>query len=194
MKKYSLAVFCLLVLAGIFFYITVVHQSKVEAELKKIEINKISFFMTRDAVQNMYGLVLDDTPGCFGCEMNFIYPELQLSGRYSETLGQDKVNRKSPVVKQITTIDKTVRVFDIGVGDTFKKAYSTLESKGFSLQENRDDYFYYYYFKDNVYIRLWIEGELYPLKRDNNYLGKEHEIVNGITIELRVKKDEEIIY
>ena len=194
MKKYSLAVFCLLVLAGIFIYITLVHRSEVEVELKNIEINKISFFMTRDAVENIYGLGLDETQGCFGCEMNFIYPKLQLSGRYSETLGQDKENGKSLKVKQITTIDNTLRVFDVGVGDTFKKASSTLESKGFRLQENRDDYFYNYFFKDNVYIRLWIEGELYPLKRDNNYLGKDHEIVNGITIEFRVKKDEEINY
>lgn len=194
MKRYFFGSFCLLVLTGIFFYITVVQQSEIEAELKKIEINKISFFMTRDAVQNMYGLGLDDTPGCFGCEMNFIYPELQLSGRYSETLGQDKVNRTNPKVKQITTIDKTVRVFNIGVGDTFMKASSNLESKGFNLQENRDDYYYNYYFKDNVYIRLWTKGELYPLKTDNDYLGKDHEMVNGITIEFRVKKDEEITY
>ena len=194
MKKYSFAVFCLLVLIGSFFYITQIYESEVESELNKIEINKIQFFMTRDAVENMYGLGLDETPGCFGCEMNFIYPVLQLSGRYSETLGQDIENGKSPKVKQITSIDKTVKVFDIGVGDTFEKAARTLELKGFSLQENSDDYFYNYFFNDNVYIRLWKEGELYPLKRDNNYLGKDHEIINGITIEFRVKQDEEINY
>jgi len=188
---------CILVfLAGLTLLIVVTSTSKseVEKELRKIKIRNISFFMTQEKVENMHGPGPDDTPGCFGCELNFIYPQLKLSGRYSDTLDRKNDYRKSPKVKEITTIDNTVKVFDIGVGETFEKAIDTLQSKGFTLQNNEHDYFYNYYFKDNVYIRLWADAELYSLKVNNNYLGKDNDIIKGITIEYRVREDEEIVY
>ncbi|SDG36128.1 hypothetical protein SAMN04488542_1388 [Fontibacillus panacisegetis] len=84
--------------------------------------------MTKEEVEELYGNGTDNSSeGCEGCEIYFSYPELNISGQYSETL--DRMNKdrdiddsKSPKVKKLATF--------------------------------KDEYFYNYYYKGNVYIGL----------------------------------------
>ena len=165
--------------------------------IKNIEMNQIKFYMSKDEVEKLYGEGTDKTPMCFGCELNFVYPELMLSGRYSDTLyrvdSKGFINHsKSPKVKRITTADDKVSIEGVKVGDRFKSAIKTLESRGYELQVNLNENFYNYYSKDNLYIRLWTDDNL--IEKDRAKIGRDEDVVKSITIEIRVKKDEEILY
>lgn len=167
--------------------------------INSIEINQIKFYMQKNKVEELYGDGTDKTPMCFGCELNFVYPELKLSGRYSDTL--DRVDskgfindRKSPKVKQITTADDKVSIEGTKVGDSFNKAIRTLEARGYELQMNPNEHYFNYYSKDNLYIRLWADENINLLEKDRTTIGQNEDHVKSITVEIRVKKDEEILY
>ncbi|MDQ0089148.1 hypothetical protein J2T12_002558 [Paenibacillus anaericanus] len=170
------------------------------------EINEIDFssieiklLMTQEEVEGLYGEGADDIEGCFGCGMDFSYPELELSGRYSETLDRMDKNGeidliKSPKVKKITIAKENFSILGVQLGSSFKDARRTLERKGFKLQSNENEYYYNYYYKGNLFIKLWWDNALYNLNLNYGYLGEDAEKVTSITLEVRVKEDEEIVY
>ncbi|MEC0091973.1 hypothetical protein [Paenibacillus macquariensis] len=65
---------------------------------------------------------------------------------------------------------------------------------GYKLQSNANEHFYNYYYKKNLFIRLWNDNELFTLEKDNSNFGENEEKVRSITLAIRVKKDEEIMY
>ncbi|WP_276357669.1 hypothetical protein [Cohnella caldifontis] len=169
------------------------------SEINKIEVDKIKLLMTKDEVERLYGMGPDKTVGCFGCEMNFIYPALKLSGRYSETLDRIQKNGeidwlKSPKVKQITTANEHLSILGVRIGDSLEYARTILEANGYRLQSKQDERLFGYYYKDNLYIRLWTDSEINLSNKDRNDLGEDEQAIQSITVEIRVKKDEEIIY
>ncbi|KIL34179.1 hypothetical protein SD71_21165 [Cohnella kolymensis] len=146
---------------------------------------KVPLLMTRDEVERIHGKGPDPKPQCFGCQLNFIYPQLKLSGLYSDTLGK---------VKQMTTADRKVSIFNIHLGDTFEKAVKILETKGYILQSDSNPNYHNYYYKDDFYIRLWTDDEIDLFNKKDDYMGEKKAIIRSITFEIRVKKDEEIRY
>lgn len=174
-------------------------SEKMPTEITELEISQVKLFMTRDEVESLHGKGRDPNLQCFGCEMNFIYPHLKLSGRYSETLDRSMKNgqideSKKPKVKQITTADNSVSIFDIHLGDTIEKAAQILDSKGFKLQSDSSKNYHNYYYKGDLYIRLWSDDEIYLLNKNRDYMPEKKTNIRSITIEIRVKKDEEIQY
>ncbi|RXZ77426.1 hypothetical protein EBB07_31170 [Paenibacillaceae bacterium] len=172
-----------IVLLALFFNNSITEKERI----KSIEIDQIKFYMSKKRVEEIHGKGADQTPMCFGCELNFIYPELKLSGRYSDTL--DRVDKKgiinhtkSPKVKQITTADGKVSIEGVNVGDSFNKAIKELESRGYELQINQNDNFYNYYFKNNLYIRLWTDENINLIGKDRTKIGQNEDIVKSITI------------
>lgn len=157
----------------------------VPKQIKQLEINHVKLLMTQDEVERIHGKGPDPNTKCFGCGLNFIYPHLKLSGRYSDTLGK---------VKQITAADPAISIFNIHLGDTIQKAVNILESKGYTLQSDSNQNHHNYYYKDDFYIRLWTDDEIDLLKKNDDYMGEKKAIIRSITIEIRVKKDEEIRY
>lgn len=189
----------LLALLGLVaLWLVVAGRDAVEREARRVEVGGVRLFMTREEVERLHGPGPDDSPGCFGCEMNFIYPQLKLSGRYSETMdrmkGKTILRSRSPKVKQLTTSDPAAELLGIRIGDTIGDAVRALESKGFKRQRNRNEPMYNYYHKGDVYIRLWPDAELRFLHKDQEQLGKEDEPVRSITLEWRVRSDEQIQY
>lgn len=172
-----------------------------ENELNDIDFSsiEIKLLMTQEEVEGLYGEGADDIEGCFGCGMDFSYPELELSGRYSETLDRMDKNGeidliKSPKVKKITIAKENFSILGVQLGSSFKDARRTLERKGFKLQSNENEYYYNYYYKGNLFIKLWWDNALYNLNLNYGYLGEDAEKVTSITLEVRVKEDEEIVY
>lgn len=170
-------------------------------ELNDIDFSsiEIKLLMTQTEVEGLYGEGADAIEGCFGCGMDFSYPELELSGRYSETL--DRIDRngeidliKSPKVKQLTIAKDNFSILDVQIGSSFKDARSTLERKGYNLQSNENERYYNYYYKGNLFIKLWSINAADYLNRNYGYLGDDAEKVRSITLEVRVKEDEEIEY
>lgn len=199
-QKWRVAAFAACAIAGIALLLLWrwSHTNELLNEAKQVEVSQVKLLMTRMEVEKLHGKGEDKTPGCFGCEMNFIYPELHLSGRYSETLDRMKKgeidHQESPKVKQITTSDPTFSAFGIRIGDKMKLAGSTLESRGFVRQSDPSDNYYLYYSKDDLYIRLWNDPDIHLMKKDRTSWGEEDDPVASITIEIRVAKDEEILY
>jgi hypothetical protein len=203
MKKWlrvSIVLFAFCVIcAFIYFLITLTTNENYSGDhdITSIEVNQIKLLMTRKEVERILGIGPDTTYGCFGCEMNFIYPKIQLSGRYSETLDRRKKNgdydeNQSPKVKKLTTADPTVSILGINIGDTILKSKETLESKGFIFVN--DLYYSNYYNKGNLYVRLWTDQEIDSFKKNTSYFGQDNEVVRSITIEIRVLEDEKISY
>lgn len=196
-KKRMIIFAVLILLAAILSFLVPRLDHAVDREYKNIEIQGIRLFMTRDEVEKQHGSGAVTSPGCFGCEMEFAYPELGLSGRYSETLGRGfdfGVSAKSPKVKRLTTIEDSVIIFGIRVGQTFKQAQEALASRGFRLQLDANAAFYGYYFREGFYIRLWSDSEIDPLMKDRDDIGEDQDKVRSITIEVRIRDDEMILY
>ena len=76
----------LLILAGTLI-INRLYGSPFDRKMKRISFDEVHLFITRMEVGRMYGLGSDKTQGCFGCELNFIFPQINLSGRYSGDVG-----------------------------------------------------------------------------------------------------------
>jgi len=75
-----------------------------------------------------------------------------------------------------------------------KFAATTLESLGFAWQSDPSANYYLYYSKDDLYIRVWNDPDIDWKKKDRTLWGDENDPVASVTIEIRVPKDEEIIY
>lgn len=194
-NRWIIATSALIVMIGLFWFLIAWLGDAVEREYKKINIQGIRLLMTRDEVEKLHGKGAAPRLKCFGCEMNFAYPELGVSGRYSETLGRGfGVSSKSPKVKLLTTTDDSVDIFGVRIGETFKQAKETLISRGFQLQSGDQQFFYGYYTQDGFYIRLWSDSEIDPFMKDRDDRGRDQDKVGSITIEVRVKDDEKIVY
>jgi hypothetical protein len=162
-----------------------------------VEVNGIRLGMTRQQVQSKFGIGKDDTTGCFGCELNFIYPDAKLSGRYSETLEAPKGKigtNHNPRVKLLTTADPSSSLLGIHIGDTFRDAARALENQGFALVSADERYHENYYSLNDLYVRFWSDDHINFHDKDIQHKGSDDEIVRSITVERRVKADEEITY
>lgn len=198
-KKILVVLFVVFLLLAATTTPTLLYKHEVNREINSFEIEKVRIFMSQKEVEALHGIGPDETPGCFGCGMNFIYPELKLSGRYSETLDRTRKNggidhRKSPKVKQLTTANESIVILGVRIGDTFKKAKRELESRGYRLMSVKEDRYFNYYYKNNMFIRLWVDEEIDHFRKQSSYLGNDNEIVRSISIEVRIEKDEEINY
>jgi hypothetical protein len=141
-----------------------------QTKMTGIEFSGIRLFMSRQEIVNRFGIGEDKTVGCFGCEMNFVYPELGVSGRFSETLDD------MPLVKRMTTSEASDVLFGFKVGDSPEAAEENLLNQGFrkeskGLSER-------YFVKGLYYVQLW---------EDDGMIG-------SLTVGYRVKPDEEIQY
>jgi hypothetical protein len=191
-NRNRLIIACLFI--GLGLMLTVSNWDPVKQQIGEVQVSGIQLGMTRLEVEKLHGEGPDRTPGCFGCEMNIIYPHLNVSGRYSETKGKKAGGRRSPIVKQLTIADPNVDILGMRIGDSIGNAARTLKSKGFRLQTDRNQHFYHFYFKDDLYIRLWPDSELNHFHKDREHLGQYNDTLGSITIEIRVKDDEQIQY
>ncbi|BBI33743.1 B-box zinc finger protein [Cohnella abietis] len=177
-KSFLLSCAALIFILCAFIFIRLWPDIQLKQEMTEVQFNDIHLFMNRQEVGKLYGLGSDKTEGCFGCELNFIFPKLKLSGRYSETLGGNSsvgMINTNPQVKMLTTADSSNNVFGIRVGDTLEKADRLLEDKGFTKEGPN-----YHYVKGLYYIDLWYDD------------GKS--TISSLTIGYRVKGDERIVY
>ncbi|WP_256757555.1 hypothetical protein [Cohnella sp. WQ 127256] len=192
-KRFIIPALSLILLIGIFVLVRIYQHDQLKKEMMDIEINEIHLFMNREEVGKLYGLGIDKTIGCFGCEMNFIYPKLKLFGRYSETFGRmngKEINDyKSPQVKMITTADPTSNVMGIRIGHSFDDATRILESKGFHKVGTSFEYV-----KRDYYIHLWNDGNINYYVKNRMEAPSGEDNIGSITIGYRVEKDEEIQY
>jgi len=192
-KSFILSGIAFLLLVGVFTSIRVWNMYQLKYEMKSIEFNGVHLFMHRQEVSKIYGPGTDKSFGCFGCEMNFIYPELKLSGRYSETLGSAKGRDitvvQSPLVKMMTTADSAYKVFNIRTGDSFDTAERILEAKGFIKEEGNS----HYYVKKDYYVQLWNDDRINNQEHSSSTVDTDN-MIRSITIGYRVKRDELINY
>jgi hypothetical protein len=186
-KTRSFAISCIVVAALLILYGTyeatlTIKANQFKQKMTGIRFDGIHLFMSREEVSDLYGLGTDKTAGCFGCEMNFIYPKQRLSGRYSETLNT------LPLVKKMTTADPSNTVFGIKVGDSFDTADDILVEQGFSAEGTER-----VYVKGLYYIQLWNDGYLHDFDKGK---GSERTdgIIRSITVGYWVKSDEQIQY
>ena len=151
-----------------------------EKEMKSIEFDQVRLFMSQSEVEKLHGLGRDLTHGCFGCEMNFVYTDINLSGRYSETYnrmnGTNINHNKSPKVKRMETASKSNEIFNIRVGDTFEKAEQILKTKGFQKIDSG------IYKKNNYMIEVLDDTEINDMK------------IKSIAVSYNVEKDNQIQY
>lgn len=158
-------------------------------DINTFEIDKIKFFMTKEEVERLYGNGSDNSEGCMGCSMYFDYPELKISGSYSETLDRMDENgedySQSPKLTELTIYKENFSIMGIEIGTDFEDARKKLEKNGYKLQSDEDEYFYNYYYRGDIFIKLWPE---------NGFNGKEGDKVEGISIEFRVLEDLGIVY
>ncbi|WP_239614537.1 hypothetical protein [Cohnella mopanensis] len=178
---FSIAVLAVLLIYGIYGISGIVKAKQFKTKMSGIQFDGVHLFMSREEVGRLYGLGTDRTAGCFGCELNFIFPNVHLSGRYSETLNPY-------LVKMMTTTDPANSLFGFKVGDTFDVAEESLAEQGFN-REGSD----HRYVKDLYYVQLWNDGYLNDFDKHKDSKQKD-EIIRSITIGYRVKKDEEIQY
>lgn len=165
---------------------------QLKREMTAIEFGGVHLFMTREEVGKLHGVGRDKTAGCFGCEMNFIYPRLQLAGRYSETLGTGSGNdfrpNRSPMVKTMTTADPAYAAFGVRVGMSFPEADRKLSERGFRLSASGDRYE-----KGNYYVKIKEDQNIAWLERAGG-LGEDDARVRSLTVGYRVAADEQIQY
>ncbi|QJD82634.1 hypothetical protein [Cohnella herbarum] len=190
LKRKSFIVTCavLIVLLLVYGVYEVLQQTKAYRFKQKmigIEFNGIHLFMDRSEIVNRYGMGRDPTVGCFGCEMNFIYPKLDVSGRYSETLG------RSSLVKTMTTADSSDILFGFKAGDPMEKAAEILADQGFS--QVAKDRTKYYFVRGLYYVQLWNDKYLNDFDKGKS-VTEDNGMIGSITVGYRVKKDEEIQY
>lgn len=169
--------------------VTIISAAKIfasynfEKEMKNIAFNQVRLFMSQSEVEKLYGLGKDLTPGCFGCELNFIYPDIYLSGRYSDTYDRMKgVNidhNKSPKIKRMETANQSNKIFNIRVGDTFEKAEQILRAKGFQKINSGT------FIKKKYTIEIFDDAEV------NKSNTAKHETDDGIIKSMAVSYDVE---
>ncbi|RKP56845.1 hypothetical protein D7Z26_02320 [Cohnella endophytica] len=164
------------------------HESPLDQKMERISFNDVHLFMNRAEVGKMYGLGSDKTPYCFGCELNFIFPQIKLSGRYSETLDRRMEGSKSPKVKLMTTADPANEALGVRVGDTFEQAARKLETEGLHGSPNG------LFSKGRYSIQLWLDGDIDDRKKNKNYEFEPNDKIGSITVGYRVESDEKIVY
>ncbi|QMV44665.1 hypothetical protein [Cohnella cholangitidis] len=178
----SIVIAVLLIVYGSYEVTQISKANQFKQKMTGIRFDGIHLFMSREEVSKQHGLGLDKTEGCFGCEMNFIYANLRLSGRYSETLNT------LPLVKKMTTADPSDAVFGIKVGDSFEAAGVIFVDHGFRA-EGAD----HVYVKGLYYIQLWNDGYLQDFNK-RKISERTDGIIRSITVGYRVKSDEQIQY
>ena len=134
LKKYLLTFLGIVItLLLIFLGVRSAFKAAEERIISQINIGGIQLFMTESEVQALLGQPLPSDPHCMGCEMTFVYPQFQLSGRYSDTLYKKlNDNARDPLVKEIATENKEHVVLGVHLGRTsMPEAEKILLNHGF---------------------------------------------------------------
>lgn len=188
--KTCIALGAVVLFVAILAIVRTVYVPSWERDIRNVEVAQIKLFMKRSEVIKLHGYGRDRTEGCFGCENNFIYPKLGVSGRYSETLGNRNRNEpmnQNPQVKEMTTNAADFDLYGIRIGSPAAEAAFILEGKGFKLQEDGS------YGKGKYTVNLWTDDSLGWRDKKRAAPGGEDRL-GSITINYRVKSDENILY
>ncbi|XID94673.1 hypothetical protein ACF3MZ_09240 [Paenibacillaceae bacterium WGS1546] len=190
---FRISVLAAVVAAGALTGWLVWQGGQLKREMTAIEFHGVRLFMTREEVGKLHGAGRDKTAGCFGCEMNFIYPRLKLAGRYSETLGMGAGSSgrtdRGPMVKTMTTADPAFAAFGVRVGDPFAEADRKLTKRGFRLSASGERFE-----KGNYYVKIKEDRDIAWLERAGLELEEDDTRVRSLTVGYRVAEDEQIQY